>query len=226
MKTIILFISITLLTACARPCPKDIKVGDLAFTNETQEFLSVFRNVSTLEFVNEKKEILSLIERPGHRSDEGAIPIEVLCEAGDFLDKTTQIRFFKTAHFSRSFASTNDDFEVNVTASIDNDNELGGLDTILYESFTLWGQIISLSGTGRFSLLSSDRGSNEKLKDFVKLQHSNYLFVADTIIQGTRFLNIFMRKHNNDNSTINIIYSKSKGIECIITPSDMWLRKI
>jgi len=224
MNKFFFLLLLTYLWSCAKPCPADIKVGDLKFSNSTNEFLKVFKDLDIMEFENEKQQTLVLREKISHRLDKSTLPIEVLCERGDFFDKTSQIKYFQTQFFIRSYSTLNDDFEINVNVSINNDNSLMGLDTLIYESFSIWSQMISISGNGGFDLFPADRGGNDKLGDIVKSVHENHIYVADTTIAGHHFKNVYMNNFDKD-AEIIVIYSKSKGIKCIMTPTDIWMRK-
>lgn len=218
------FLLLSIGLSCARPCPTSIKQGEVGFSDATKDFVSIYNSLSFLEFENSHKEILRLNEKISHRWDIGQLPLDVLCERGDFIDKTSQITYLETDQLIRSYASIDDKLEFNVAASIANDNPMQGLDTILYETFTVWMQDLTLSASGNCQILTSSRGHEDKLSPYISEEFENFRFVPDTIIDGRHLSDLYINQVKTT-SEIIIVYNKLRGVECFITSAERWMRK-
>lgn len=217
----LLFLSI-LLAGCALPCPKDKKQGTIDFTENTKTWVNPLEKLNKLTFEDNNNEKLELNLRYSDTNTNNKILLEVLCERGDFLDKTVQVRYIESPQFNLTFANNNSDFEFYISASIINDKSELGQDTILYDNFISWAQDIKTSTSGAVSIVTSFRGSRTRFSQKVMDAEEEYMFADKIQLDGKLLENVYYNKQ--DKNGIQVFYSKEKGPLAIKVLNKVWHR--
>lgn len=212
------------LFGCARPCPKDIKEGSVNYSESTSSLIAAIDEGTSLRFENQsgKTKVLNLKYPNIHGFTK--IPLEVLCQRGEFLDQSSQIRYLEAPTFYMTFSSADETVEIYFQAHIINDaSDLNG-DTLLYESFAVWIQDINISAAGSLTYLSNDRGNSVDFSEYANSFKDGYAFVEDTTISGHHLKDVY---YNLDHSSdIRMFYSKEEGVVCFQTAFDTWILKM
>lgn len=210
---------------CARPCPKDIELGSLSLSATTKSFLPAAQDVNTMTFKDSSGQTL-VFYLTNNANTNSEIPVETLCQRGDFLDQTSQVSKYVVQTRRWSFASPGNAYTLDVQAEMQNLGTYGNpADTIFIESFVTWGQKIpNPSRTGTMSVLSSERGSAAKITDTQRQNYNKYRVVADTVLLGKNMSNVYITPKEGSN-TLYIFYTKTNGIEAFTTDTETWVRQ-
>ncbi|MBK8621228.1 MAG: hypothetical protein IPN79_05565 [Saprospiraceae bacterium] len=227
MKIYIYFVVIAISFSCARPCPKDIKLDEVFFTQKTSEgYLPKEDPKDVLIFQNSSGVELRFTNQNPKWNTTYRIEVETLCERGDFLDRTTQTKYIDAPGHHAYYVSTDQMYTLAIDASVQNAGQYGNVsDTILYDFFSVWGQKIGTPAfTGGASKVTSDRGNGNRLPEFV-FANDNMVMIADTTIEGRSFKNIFTHPYS-DILNYRIFYSREKGIEAfLLNNGEFWFLK-
>jgi hypothetical protein len=227
LRIAVFSILICTLFSCARPCPKDIHIADLNLTTATKTFIPTGQLVDKMTFTNTATNAkLEFTNTSGNTQiTRFELPVETLCERGDFLDKTTQTAYFSAETLHLYYTTTDGNYTLGVDAQPENFGLYGSrADTVMYEIFSAYGQKISEpSRTGSFRLLSSERGNSTKFDTTFRANNNMFNFVADTSIAGRPLTNVWTTPTNNG-QTLFVYYTKTRGIEAFSTAEATWLR--
>jgi hypothetical protein len=230
MKNIRLFylflgICILLLNACAKKCPADINIGSINLSSSTMAFLPKAQRVEKLIFKNNKGDELVFNNQNPEWSNRTPLDVEVLCERGDFLDKTVQTVFYDTESYHLYYKTKDEKYSISIDLQLNNDNFTGDRkDTVFYETFA-----VSSYGTGPksdngvVSILPNLRGNGTKISQERKDASNINRFVSDTTFDNHTLKNIWITPEGNQRN-IFIFYSKIQGIEAIILNGEIWWR--
>jgi hypothetical protein len=215
-----------LLIGCAVPCPRDEKVGSLKYSSTTIPFVKGGALDKSMSFKEAKGKVLEFKFKLDKIASEVKIPVETLCERGDFLDKTTQIKYFAYEGYLLDYESLDGQYTLNYKVSIDNVGDYGKeADTLLYETVSAYGQKLSLPAeVGNFNFISSLRGNDIRIKAKLTNSTDNFTFLGKVTLQGKVFENIYATQENDAN-TLRLFIQKEKGIVAFTTKSgEVWLR--
>ena len=219
-------ITIALFSAhCARPCPKDIELGTLTLDSNSRSFLPVSQEVQTMQFTNAAGAALSFSSTNKGVSDT-EVPVETLCQRGDYLDKTAQVSKYITSTKRWSYATAANDYTLDIQLDIENLGAYGSPnDTVFIEKFVTWGQKIATPArVGTMSILTSERGNTAKISDTQRQNYTKFQFVADTVLNGRTITNAYITPKDG-NQSLFIFYTKANGIEAFTTDTEVWLRQ-
>ncbi|MEY3239801.1 MAG: hypothetical protein RIR11_1239 [Bacteroidota bacterium] len=221
------FALIALLFAqCARPCPKDIEIGVISIGSTTKTFLPAAQETKTMTFKNSDGTQLvfqSTFFKGDHTYD---LPVETLCERGDFLDKTSQTVFFVVKSKRWEYETADKNYTLSLDLNLNPIGEYGDRkDTVFYEQVAVWGQKINNpTRVGRISILSDERGNAAKITDLQRQNANFYQIIADTTLNGRQIKNAYVPV-NDGTQSLFIFYTKAKGIEAFTTDTEVWTRE-
>jgi hypothetical protein len=219
-----------LLQFCARPCPKDIKIGTLDFSGSTEAWLPANQQVESMTFKNTAGTTLTFTNaNTGWKNKRTQLPIETLCERGDYLDKTTQISYYDVEAVNLYYQAPNNTsptHTLEVSARFSNAGPYGvRSDTAFYESVSVSGQFLGTTPrVGGISLLSNERGNSAKIPQF-EYQGQRFRMIADTTVGGRNLKDVWTNAGTEATQTFFVFYTKLKGVEAFVYDSEVWLRE-
>jgi hypothetical protein len=219
---------IVLLVRCARPCPADIKLGDLNLSAATRAFVPAGQRVDQLVFTNAAGQKLTFTNNSGSaQAKRFQLNVETLCQRGDFLDKTAQTAYFNAESYHLYYQSGSPNYTLSVGAQPENAGTYGSRsDTVFYEVFSASGQRLDApTQVGSLRLLPSERGNGAKIPEQTRVNNTEFRFVADTSILGKNIKNTWVTADNGKHSFF-IFYTKELGIEAFTTKNgEQWVRQ-
>jgi hypothetical protein len=212
-----------ILQSCARKCPADIKIGTLDLSAATEGWLPDAQKVDKMTFTNTagEKIIFNNTSAPGNKRFQ--MDIEVLCQRGDYLDKTTQTSYFDAESYHFYYANSDQSYTLAIDMQVNSSSTTGKLaDTLFYENFACWGQKLSTpTATGGINTLTDDHNNGTKLPNFVRENSLDFRFVADTIVAGKTLQNVYYNATIGD-EIFTVFYTKTKGIEGFSVGGVVW----
>lgn len=221
----ILFASV-FYTSCAIKCPKDVEIGKLNLSASTLAFLPIAQKTQQMTFKNNLDSTLIFNNQNTNQDQRTEMIVEILCERGDFLDKTMQTVFYNTESYHYYYRSTNDLYSIAIDLQFNNNNYTGNRnDTLFYETFA-----VSSYGTGTkssngvVSVLTNMRGNNNSLSEGIVQSTNINRFVADTTFDGHQLSNVWVTPQGYERD-IFIYYSQTKGVEAITLDDTTWWRQ-
>lgn len=227
MKTFLLFIpALLIFVGCSRPCPRDIKIGEVYFSPATLALLPESNPPSRMEFQNMNGDVLVFNNQQKTWINKYQIPVETLCERGEFLDKTTQTRYFEAPALYAYFTTDDQQYTLQYDYGIINTGMYGSeKDTVLHEQMTVSGQKTGTPAyVGGVIYLSHLRGNEAKIPAFVTMGE-NARLLADTLIGGRTLYNVFTPSKLTE-THLRVFYSAKNGIEAFtLSNGEVWLRK-
>ncbi len=227
MRICLFLIAITALH-CAKPCPVDINLGDLKLDPSSVAFIPTVQQVKTIKFRNgtgQKMEFTNASIGEGLKFFE--LPVETLCQRGDFVDKTAQTVFFKADQYNIYYQSDNLQYTLSLNLQPENAGEYGlRNDTIFYEVLGMAGQKIPAPAqVGSMHILTSERGNTAKISDNIRQNNNQYELLPDTTILGRNIKNAYVTPKNGQH-TLFIFYTKLNGFEAFTTAGgEQWVRE-
>jgi hypothetical protein len=215
------------MLSCATPCPRDIKVGSIQFDQATTEFIPTSTNFKVLTFTNDKGKILTFTTTASSVVTPSKIPVKVLCQKGDFIDKTSQVEYLDASSVNLWYATVPERYTLAVDIVIDGFNpNTGVLDTAFIEKLTVWGQRVTTpSKVGTMSIVTSSRGNDQhpEIKKILN-QPKEYAIIKDTTILNRNMQNVYYNPASHNGMTI--YFTKENGIEAFKTDdNEIWVRK-
>lgn len=217
--------TLTFFAKCAIPCPPDKKEGTLNFSADTRSFLPEKQKVNEMTFENTDGRQLVFVNNNPDWNKRAKIGVEILCERGDFLDKTVQSAYYdvESVHlFYVNGTSTEQHYNINIDLVFEHIGNGTKADTAFFETVTVWGQrLLNPIATGGSMLSMNTRGNDSRIPAFHKTNQSH--FVADTIIANRRIQNAFVALDTVDK--FKVFYTKQNGVEAFTTPIEAWIRK-
>jgi hypothetical protein len=229
MRGILFFSSLTFLVftfGCAKRCPADINLGKLNLSQPTISFLPTTQRTETMQFSDNNGAILTFKNQNPDWAKRTKLDVEVLCDRGDFLDKTTQTAFFNTESYHLYYRSTDEQYSIGIDLQLHNDNFTGARkDTVLYETFavSMYG-VGPKSPNGVISILTDIHGNENKIEKARQDASTIARFVADTTIAGRNLKNVYVTP-NGQNRNIFLFYTKAKGLEAFWVDEKIWFRQ-
>jgi hypothetical protein len=224
---IVFLLSTLFFFQCARPCPADIKLGELNLSTASKSFFPAALQVQEMTFKNATGEKLTFKNNNPDWNKRTQLDVETLCQRGDFLDRTAQSSFFAGESYHLNFDTPNKDYTIEINLTHSNIGTYGKLaDTIFYETFTAYGQRLTApTQVGGTTVLTSLRGNDAKVTPAFIAGVDNFVFVADTTLLGQAIQNVWVTPKGK-NWTLFMFYSKEKGIEGFTTENgEVWLRE-
>ncbi len=154
------------------------------------------------------------------------MPVETLCERGDYLDKTTQVAKFTASNRYMGFSTPDNSYTLDLRLDISNLGAYGSAtDTVLMETFAVWGQKTNAPiRVGTTSIITSERGNANKITNAQREQATDYRVVADTTLNGKQISNAFVTRGDGIH-TLYIFYTKTNGIEAFTSDTETWIRQ-
>ena len=215
-----------LFIQCARPCPKDIEIGTITIGSTTNAFLPASQATKTMTFKNSDGTQLVFQSTFANGSHTYNLPVETLCERGDFLDKTSQTVFFVVQSKRWEYETSDKNYTLSVDLDLDQIGQYGNRkDTIFYEKVAVWGQKINNpTRVGRIAILSDERGNSAKITDVQRQNANFYQIIADTTLSGRQIKNAYVPV-NDGSQSLFIFYTKANGIEAFTTDTETWTRE-
>ena len=215
-----------LFIQCARPCPKDIEIGTITIGSTTNAFLPASQATKTMTFKNSDGTQLVFQSTFANGSHTYNLPVETLCERGDFLDKTSQTVFFVVQSKRWEYETSDKNYTLSVDLDLDQIGQYGNRkDTIFYEKVAVWGQKINNpTRVGRIAILSDERGNSAKITDVQRQNANFYQIIADTTLSGRQIKNAYVPV-NDGSQSLFIFYTKANGIEAFTTDTEIWTRE-
>ena len=215
-----------LFIQCARPCPKDIEIGTITIGSTTNAFLPASQATKTMTFKNSDGTQLVFQSTFANGSHTYNLPVETLCERGDFLDKTSQTVFFVVQSKRWEYETSDKNYTLSVDIDLDQIGQYGDRkDTIFYEKVAVWGQKINNpTRVGRIAILSDERGNSAKITDVQRQNANFYQIIADTTLNGRQIKNAYVPV-NDGSQSLFIFYTKANGIEAFTTDTETWTRE-
>ena len=215
-----------LFIQCARPCPKDIEIGTITIGSTTNAFLPASQATKTMTFKNSDGTQLVFQSTFANGSHTYNLPVETLCERGDFLDKTSQTVFFVVQSKRWEYETSDKNYTLSVDLDLDQIGQYGNRkDTIFYEKVAVWGQKINNpTRVGRIAILSDERGNSAKITDVQRQNANFYQIIADTTLNGRQIKNAYVPV-NDGSQSLFIFYTKANGIEAFTTDTETWTRE-
>jgi hypothetical protein len=213
--------------SCAVPCPRDKKITDINFTAPTRNWLTTVDKLKTMTFVNTEGKSISFVLPVVDMGARDRVAVETLCERGDFLDKTTQVRYYD-AQGIHVFAQSDDQrYTLALDARIANYGQYGNpQDTIFVEDINAWAQRIKEPNlNGGVTIVTNARKNESHPSVLPRIAEQNFRILADTIINGRQIKNCITQNLNN-NADIHIFYTAANGFEAFTTKDgETWVRK-
>lgn len=225
---ILLFLIIISALHCAKPCPADINLGDLKLDPASVAFVPNAQQVKTFKFRNgtgQKMDFTNASIGEGLKFFE--LPVETLCQRGDFVDKTAQTAFFKADQYNMYYQSDNLQYTLSLNLQAENGGVYGDRnDTIFYEILGMAGQKIPAPAqVGSLHIITSERGNSAKIPDNIRQINNQYDLLPDTTILGRNIKNAFVTPKTG-NHTLFLFYTKLNGFEAFTTANgEQWVRE-
>ena len=215
-----------LFIQCARPCPKDIEIGAIMIGDKTKAFLPASQETKTMTFKNSDGTQLVFQSTFFNGNHTYNLPVETLCERGEFLDKTSQTVFFVVQSKRWEYETSDKNYTLSVDLDLDAIGQYGDRkDTVFYEKVAVWGQKINNpTRVGRIAILSDERGNSAKITDLQRQNANLYQIITDTTLNGRQIKNAYVPV-NNGSQSLFIFYTKANGIEAFTTDTEVWTRQ-
>jgi hypothetical protein len=211
---------------CARPCPKDIEIGAIMIGSTTKAFLPASQETKTMTFKNSDGAQLVFQSTFFNGNYTYNLPVETLCERGEFLDKTSQTVFFVVQSERWEYETNDKNYTLSLDLDLDAIGQYGNRkDTVFYEKVAVWGQKINNpTRVGRIAILSDERGNSAKITDLQRQNANLYQIIADTTLNGRKIKNAYVPV-NDGSQSLFIFYTKANGIEAFTTDTEVWTRE-
>ncbi len=213
------------LGSCAVPCPRDKKAGEIALSAEARSFIPLGEHISPLTFVNADGVSKVFVSNPKDVDTKAKIPIEILCERGDFLDKTTQIQYIEVPSVHLFYTDNEQKYTLALDVSIKNIGSKSLADTVFVDDVSAWVQKLDgPSQNGSMSYCPSVRGRGNNVDVIRYLESVDFRIIADTTILGKRLTNVYTNASPSEN--VRVFLSKGQNIQAFTTKDgEVWVRK-
>lgn len=224
-KYLPVFILLSILS-CAVPCPRDVKEGSIEFSASSKSFLPTAQSLTPITFVNEKGESLVFSAATTQIFDKTQLITEILCERGDFLDKTTQVKYIEAPSSHIWYTTPSGNYTLAIDVVIDGfDSSKTVNDTALVETATVWAQQINKGQNGSINKVTSYRGNKNNINFDSRFNaFDDYRIIADTTILNVKLKNVIVNR--NPSESMHLYYEEGNGIVAFTTrDGEVWVKK-
>lgn len=190
-----LLVFLTNLMSCT--CPSDIKLGEIRMINPS---FFPYKGNEELTFVSSRGKIMKL--KNTAQPQPNRLFIETLCKKAFSI----QWSYYEGVHaYDLVYRSEIHNFSLQCSFKTLVSNNSSSSDTLFYDYL----------GVNNLELVVSDRGN--KNDEFIRNRLIQNRTVADTVINGIRYKNVYCRK-----SEPSIYYTTTQGIIAFYYDNEWW----
>ena len=194
-------------------CPDDIKLGEVKVLNPA---FFPYKGGETLQFVNDKNEIISLVDS-SDKQYENKIIVESLCTKPPISSQFSY--YLGTPRYYLRYTNTIAKLRIEASFGTINTQQLPK-DSVLYDYCSINVRSRGLNTNNNLNILVSDRGNAKLLSPNFLKTYENIRLVKDTVINKINYRNVYYDAKNN-----GVCYAEKVGVVSFLHSNQWWYLK-